>query len=199
MRRLTLAALVLVAVAVAVLAVHKVRPDWYVQAMPAWYARAVYPLEHAPLIREAARRNGLDPALVAAVICAESGFREGVVSEQGAVGLMQLLPSTAEEIAARTGGDRFAVDDLRDPGVNIRYGTYYLGSLLERYDGSTVEAVAAYHAGVRRVDAWAAGAGGAGLAPADIPFADTCRYVRQVLRLTDVYRRAHDAELGPAP
>lgn len=199
MRRLALAALALTVAVGAVLAVHKGRPDWYVQAMPAWYARAVYPLEHAPLIREAARRNGVDPALVAAVIYAESGFREGAVSDHGAVGLMQLLPSTAEEIAARTGGERFTVDDLRDPRVNIRYGTYYLGSLLDRYDGSRAAALAAYHAGVRRADAWSGRAGAGGLTAADIPFADTRRYVLQVVRLTDVYRRAHDAELGPAP
>lgn len=199
MRRLAFAALALAAVAALLLGVHKGRPDWYVQAMPAWYARAVYPLEHAPLIREAARRNGVDAALVAAVIYAESGFREGAVSGRGAVGLMQLLPSTAEEIAARTGGARFEVDDLRDPRVNIRYGTYYLRCLLDRYDGSSVEALAAYHAGVRRVDAWAGRTGGEGLAATDIPFPDTRAYVREVLSLTKLYRRAHDAELGPAP
>jgi soluble lytic murein transglycosylase len=197
-RRLVLIGVaVFVAAAAALLTLHRDLPGWYAQAMPVWYARAVYPLEHQTALRQASRRHGLDPALVAAVVYAESGFHEDAVSESGAVGLMQLLPSTATEIAARTGAQRFTPADLRDPSVNIRYGTHYLGSLLDHYDGSLVEAVAAYHAGVRNVDGWAARAGGR-VAVADIPFADTRTYVTEVLRLRGVYRRAYDVELGPA-
>jgi soluble lytic murein transglycosylase len=199
MRRLALfGAGVLVVAALLLTALHRDLPGWYAQAMPAWCARAVYPLEHERLIRQAARRNDLDPALVAAVIYAESGFREGAVSESGAVGLMQLLPSTATEIARRTGGERFEVADLRDPRINIRYGSNYLRYLLDRRKGSLVEAVAAYHAGVRNVDRWAHGAGG-DMSVDDIPFADTREYAREVVGLIDVYRRAYGAELGPAP
>ncbi len=195
--RLVLAAAVLVAGAAVLLGAHRELPDWYVRAVPAWYARAVYPLEHELAIRGAARRNGVDPALIAAVIYAESGFREGAVSESGAVGLMQLLPSTATEIARRTGGDRFELSDLRDPAVNIRYGSHYLGILLERYDGSLVEAVAAYHAGVHNVDRWAARGGGR-IAVKDIPFADTREYVDDVVALVTVYERTYGRELGRA-
>jgi soluble lytic murein transglycosylase len=193
-RRLALVAAVLLLAAGSLLTLHRQLPDWYAEAMPDWYARTVYPLEHGRLIREAARRNDLDPALVAAVIYAESGFREGVVSASGAIGLMQLLPSTATEIAGRTGGESFEVADLRDPAVNIRYGSHYLAYLLERYDGSLVEAVAAYHAGVRNVDRWAAQRGGQ-VAVGDIPFADTQAYVREVVTLRGVYARAYDTEL----
>jgi soluble lytic murein transglycosylase len=198
MRRLALLGVGVLVAAGLLLNVHRGLPDWYVQAMPAWYARTVYPLEHGRLIREAARRNDLDPALVAAVIYEESGFREGALSESGAIGLMQLLPSTAREIARRTGGERFEVADLRDPRVNIRYGSHYLRYLLDRCDGSLVEAMAAYHAGVRNVDRWVSGTG-ADMAVDDIPFADTREYVREVVSLAGVYRRAYDAELGPAP
>jgi soluble lytic murein transglycosylase len=194
MRRLALVAAVLLLAAGSLLTIHRQLPGWYARAMPDWYARTVYPLEHDQLIREAARRNGLDPALVAAVIYAESGFREGAVSQSGAIGLMQLLPSTATEIARRTGGDRFEVADLRDPGVNIRYGSHYLGYLLDHYGGSLVEAVAAYHAGVRNVDRWASREGGQVVID-DIPFSDTRDYVREVVTLTAVYGRAYEAEL----
>jgi len=198
-RRLALLVLGALLGAALLLGLHRDLPGWYVQAVPAWYARTVYPLEHASIIREAGRRNGVDPALVAAIVYAESGFREQAVSERGAVGLMQLLPSTAREIARLTGGERFVVADLRDPRVNVRYGTHYLANLLERYDGSQVEALAAYHAGPRNVDGWLADAESGDLAVADIRFADTRAYVRQVGALTDLYRRVYGAELGPAP
>jgi soluble lytic murein transglycosylase len=198
-RRLLLLGLAALVGAALLLGLHRDLPGWYVQAMPAWYARTVYPLEHAALIRDAARRNGVDPALVVAVVYAESGFRERAVSERGAVGLMQLLPPTAREIARRTGGERFVVEDLRDPRVNIRYGTHYLAYLLDRYDGSQVEALAAYHAGPRNADRWIAGVGEEGLTEADIPFPGTRDYVRQVGALAELYRRVYDAELGPAP
>jgi soluble lytic murein transglycosylase len=197
-RRLALLGAGVLVIAGLLFTLHRDLPGWYAQAMPAWYARTVYPLEHKDLIRQSARRNDLDPAMVVAVIYAESGFREGAVSERGAIGLMQLLPATAEEIARRTGGERFEVADLRDPRVNIRYGSNYLKYLLERYDGSQVEALAAYHAGVRNVDRWAARAGGDFTLDV-IPFPDTRAYVSEVVNLTAVYRRAYASELGPAP
>jgi soluble lytic murein transglycosylase len=197
-RRLVLLGLAALLAAVLLLGLHRDLPGWYAQAMPAWYARTVYPLEHGDLVRDAARRHDVDPALVAAVIYEESGWREEAVSRLGAVGLMQLLPSTARDVARHTGGKRFEVADLRDPRVNVRYGTHYLRSLLDRYDGSLVEALAAYHAGPRNADRWVASAGGE-LTVDAIPFADTREYVREVLALTDVYRRAYGEELGPAP
>ncbi len=198
MRRLALLGAGVLVVAGLLFALHRDLPGWYAQAMPAWYARTVYPLEHKDLIRQSARRNDLDPAMVVAVIYAESGFDEQAVSESGALGLMQLLPSTATELAARA-GDRFDVDDLHDPRVNIRYGTQYLAYLLDRYDGSQVEALAAYHAGPRNVDRWISGVGGEGLGEADIPFADTSEYAREVGALADLYRRVYGKELESSP
>jgi soluble lytic murein transglycosylase len=197
-RRLALLGLAVLLAAGLLLGLHRDLPGWYAQAMPGWYARTVYPLKYGDVVRDAARGHDLDPALVAAVIYEESGWREDAVSRLGAVGLMQLLPSTAGDIARRTGGRRFEVADLRDPRVNVRYGTHYLRFLLDRYDGSLVEALAAYHAGPRNVDRWAARTDGE-MAVDDIPFTDTREYVREVLALTDVYRRAYGGELGPAP
>ena len=166
-------------------------------AKPAWFLRAVYPLSHTDAIRAAARKNRLDPALVAAVIYEESRFRDRVSSHQGAVGLMQVLPSTAEDIARTTGGTDFVATDLTHPRVNILYGCYYLRELLDHYGGSRTAAVAAYNAGESNVDAWLSTSGGK-LTPQAIPFTETRNYVVHVLALQKLYRKAYGGQLGPA-
>src|SRR5687768_1160455 len=149
------------------------------------------PLRHEDVIRQQARDKNLDAALVAAVIYRESKFRD-VTSEAGAKGLMQILPSTAQFIARRSGGTRFEVRDLADPQINISYGSWYLRYLLDRYDGNTVAAVAAYNAGHTRVDDW----GGKSLTIDDIRFAETSDYTRDVLDKRTEYRREYRRELG---
>jgi len=162
---------------------------------PVWYLRIAYPLAHADAIRGAAAKNRLDPALVAAVIYEESRFRDDVSSHQGAVGLMQVLPSTAREIARQTGGTAFETGDLTDPRVNILYGSYYLRELLDHYDGRDVPAIAAYNAGVGNVDAWLSTEGGK-LSVNAIPFSETRSYVSDVLRTRRLYRKAYGSQLG---
>lgn len=190
MKPLAAVGLVLAAFAALVLAGYRLLPAWYAESVPAVVARQVYPLEHEATIRETAARHGVDPALVAAVIYQESSFRETVVSESGAIGLMQVTPATAEDIARRTGGVRFETRDLEDPEINIRYGTDQLRHLLERYEGDEAAALAAYHAGPGSVDGWLRAAGSDELELADIAFADTRAYVERVGRLRTIYRRA---------
>ena len=198
-RRLLFIVLVIVVLMAALLVVHIIRPAWYVRLLPASIARRMYPLNHGATIVEAARKYRLDPALVAAVIYEESRFRQSTVSAQGAIGLMQLLPSTAREIARNTGGDKFVVGDLTEARINILYGCNYLRYLLDQFGGSTTAAVAAYNAGVANVREWIARQGGRPLRSADIPFAETRNYVSHVSFTTTVYRRAYGAELGAAP
>lgn len=166
-------------------------------ATPDWYERTVYPLQHGAAIRAAAQKNNIDPALVAAVIYVESGFDEHARSAQGAVGLMQVLPATAQEIARRTGGSAFSTGDLEDPKVNVRYGTYYLRTVLDQFDGDTLSAVAAYNAGGGAVGKWAAAAEAEGrpLRAADIPYAETRAYVSEVLRVRKLYRENYGEQL----
>jgi soluble lytic murein transglycosylase len=166
-------------------------------AAPAWYSRTVYPLQHGAAIRAAAQKNDVDPALVAAVIYVESGFDEHARSPQGAVGLMQVLPATAQEIAHRTGGSAFDTGDLEDPKVNVRYGTYYLRTVLDQFDGDTLSAVAAYNAGGGAVGEWTAvaEAEGRSLRAADIPYAETRAYVSEVLRVRKLYRENYGEQL----
>jgi soluble lytic murein transglycosylase len=165
---------------------------------PAWLSRTVYPLEHQGVIRAAAKKNRVDPALVAAVIYVESGFDEHARSPQGAVGLMQVLPETARQIARETGGSAFVTDDLEDPKVNVRYGTYYLRRSLDQFRGDTFAAVAAYNAGGGAVGRWAAEAEAEGhdLRVEDIPYAETRAYVDDVLRVREVYRETYGDELS---
>ena len=116
------------------------------------------PLRHEDIIRQQAREKGLDPALIAGVIYAESHFRDQT-SHAGAKGLMQITPATAKFIARLSGGTAFELDDLATPQVNISYGTYYLRYLLDRYGGNVALALAAYNGGEGNVDRWIAEAG----------------------------------------
>jgi peptidoglycan lytic transglycosylase len=149
------------------------------------------PLRHDDVIREQAADKNLDPALIAAVIYAESRFRDQE-SHAGARGLMQITPQTAAVIAHLSGGTEFVTGDLSDPEINISYGSYYLRYLLDRYDGNEVAGLAAYNAGTGNVDKW----GGLDLDLAAIQFPETQAYVEQVLNKRREYRDKYAGDLG---
>ncbi|HEX4483640.1 MAG TPA: lytic transglycosylase domain-containing protein [Solirubrobacteraceae bacterium] len=155
------------------------------------------PLAHAEVIREQAAAKRLDPALVAAVIYAESKF-EPRQSSAGAEGLMQILPETAYFIAHLSGGTAFTASDLATPSINVAYGTYYLRYLLDHYDGNEMLAVAAYNAGLANVDRWVAQARAQGgtLTVNAIPFPETRAYVERVLSAQQDYRASYARQLG---
>jgi soluble lytic murein transglycosylase len=155
------------------------------------------PLQHEDIIRQQARDKNLDPALIAAVIYQESKF-EDRTSTAGAKGLMQILPSTAQFIAHKSGGSAFELRDLATPQINIAYGSWYLRYLIQRYDGNETLAVAAYNAGEHNVDGWVRRAGGdRSFDPAsDIPFPETRDYVASVMEHRTQYRRKYRKELG---
>jgi soluble lytic murein transglycosylase len=168
--------------------------------MPAWYARLWYPLHNVPVLRGAAHREGLDPALVAGVIQVESKWDPGAVSRVGAVGLMQLLPSTARFIASEPDPPPGNPADLTDPDVSIDYGTWYLRYLINR-TGSVAAALVAYNAGEHNLAVWRAQAAAAHRAfviPADVPFAETRAFVGNVFNDAGIYRRAYPSDLRPS-
>jgi soluble lytic murein transglycosylase len=152
---------------------------------PSFWQRYYYPLEHEQAIAEAAERHELNPYLIAAVIDAESDWEAGIISEAGAVGLMQVLPDTAEELERDGVVDvRVAsADDLGDPEANIEFGAAYLRVLVERYH-EVETALAAYNAGMGNADEWAAEGGDIRDA---IDFPETRHYVLRVVRARDVY------------
>ena len=166
-------------------------------AMPGWYARMWYPLEHEEAIRTEAARSDLPPELVAAVIYAESGFVPDSRSPKGAVGLMQVLPSTATWMASRPTRPSPAPGDLEDPAVNIAYGAHLLGEHRREF-GSVPAALVAYNAGHEALRSWrrdARARGGTLRIPQDVPYPETRAYVGRVLEMEAIYRRAYGGEL----
>lgn len=180
MRRRTIAFVAVALLGIAALALTRHQPD-FVQ-------RIRYPLRYEQVVRGHARNYDLDPALLAAVIYTESRFNARARSDAGAIGLMQLLPDTARGIAVRTGGNAFVVHDLYVPEVNIRYGSWYLRHLIDRY-GDERTALAAYHAGQGNVDNWRKRGVG-------IQFAETRRYVSKVERVKRIYATSYEDRLG---
>jgi soluble lytic murein transglycosylase len=149
------------------------------------------PLQHEDIIRQQAADKGVPADLIAAVIYAESRFRDQT-SHAGARGLMQITPSTAKLIENLSGGQTFRFEDLSDPDINIRYGTFYLRYLLDKFDGNEVAALAAYNAGETNVIAW----GGSDLQVDDIAFPETRGYVESVLEKRKEYAQHYRDELG---
>ena len=151
------------------------------------------PLRHEDVIRQQADEKEVDAALIAAVIYSESKFSDQT-SSAGARGLMQITPEAADTIARNSDATTFELKDLGDPEINIRYGTFLLRELLERYEGDEAAALAAYNAGPGNADEW----GGSDLTVEAIPFPETRAYVEEVLEKRDEYRHEYASELGYA-
>lgn len=141
--------------------------------------RALYPIGYLELVERCADANGLDPALVCSLVRAESRFHPDAVSPRGALGLMQIMPSTGEWIARQMDASELDPQSLLDPEVNLRLGTWYLRYLSDRF-GAVDVALMAYHAGPTRVAEW--------LAEGEIPFSGTRAYVKRVLHAVFIYR-----------
>jgi soluble lytic murein transglycosylase len=149
------------------------------------------PLEHEDIIRQQAREKGVDAALIAAVIDTESKFSDAE-SSAGARGLMQITPEAAQDIARHSGATTFHTDDLSDPEINIKYGTYLLAERIASYDGDVVAALASYNAGPGPVEEW----GGSEMTIDDISYPETRAYVELVLERQKEYREKYASELG---
>ena len=124
---------------------------------PSLLFKSMYPLRYEDEITASAATHGVDPYLVAAVIRSESSWDPEASSHQGARGLMQLMPETAQDMVAKglVDGKRYSYENLEDPAINIEYGCAYLSYLLTYFNGATDRAIAAYNAGMGNVDGWA--------------------------------------------
>ena len=141
--------------------------------------RLNYPRGFAQEVEEVCREESLSPAVFFALVREESHFDPGIVSSAGAVGLTQLLPETAREVARLL---KIGEPDLRDPGQNLRIGARHLARLAAK-SRDLARALLAYNAGAGRLRGWERGAAGL---PSDllveaVPFAETRRYVRKIL------------------
>jgi soluble lytic murein transglycosylase len=153
--------------------------------------RIIYPFPYQDLVLPAARELGLDPFLVAGLIRQESMFNPAAVSPAGAIGLMQIIPSTGEMLARQLGLASFDPQrDLARPEINVRLGTRYLATRLSEYRGDVVSALAAYNAGAHRVERWALFPeyGDPELFAERIPFNETRDYVKIVQANAEIYR-----------
>ena len=161
--------------------------------LPDAVMRTVYPLKYSATIREASEENGLEPAFVAGVIYTESRFRPDAESHREAYGLMQLLPQSAHFIQRRSG----IKGDYRDPEVNIRLGTWFLGYLDDRYQGDERLMLAAYNSGEGTVNAWVSEEG-FDIAK-DIPYKETRHYVNNALEARQTYQELYGKNLQQHP
>ncbi|HET7711175.1 MAG TPA: lytic transglycosylase domain-containing protein, partial [Thermoanaerobaculia bacterium] len=158
----------------------------------------LFPLQYWPILQQEAERQRLDPFLLASIVRQESGFEPRTVSNAGAVGLMQLMPEEAPEIAQRAGLGEVTRDSLFDARVNIALGAAEYAQKLESLRGNQTLAIAAYNAGEKAVGRWLA------RTPIDdldvfiesIPYAETRLYVKTVTRNRFEYRRIYESSIA---
>ncbi len=152
----------------------------------------VYKLEYTEYVRKYANEYNVDEYLIYAIIKAESNFEPNAESHRGAKGLMQLMYSTAEDIAKRINVN-LNEDNILEPDININLGTKYISMLIQKYNNINL-ALAAYNAGSGNVDGWIE----KGTLKADgsdienVPFTETNNYVRKILRDYEIYKDIYE-------
>ena len=158
-----------------------------------------YPLEYLDFAGESAGEYGFSPLLLLALVRQESFFDPGAVSSASALGLTQVIPSTAGEIAGRLDEADFQNSDLFRPRVSLRYGAFYLGAQLELFEGFTSAALAAYNAGPGNgLRWWETAADDPDLLLEIIDFSQTHAYVRLVLENYALYRYTYGQAEQPS-
>ena len=154
--------------------------------------QAAYPIRYADYVEKYSQEFEVDKYLVYAVIKAESEFNEKAVSDKGAVGLMQVMPTTGEEAAKKIGIENYSEKKLMEPGTNIRIGCYYIAFLLDRYGGDIRTAMSAYNAGYGNVDNWLAREQKDYISAEDIPFGETRKYIVKIINNYDKYKEIYE-------
>ena len=169
------------------------------ERLPREILRIIYPIAYWDLIQKYSASNGLDPFVVAALMCQESTFVANIRSPAKAVGLMQLEPTTARQYAKRL-GITYSSKVLTTPELSIRVGTAYLADQLREF-GSLYRVLAAYNAGDGRVRRWVSERPGLSQEEFidDIPFYETQGYVKRILSTAEDYRRLYGLEGGLSP
>lgn len=155
--------------------------------------KKIYRLEYSEYVYQYAEENGLDPLLVFAIIKAESNFKRNIESSSGAIGLMQLMETTAIEMANEIGQEIVVKEALYNPEINIKIGTNYVAYLLKHYEGNQGLALTAYNAGMGNVDRWieekTIKEDGSDLE--NIPYKETNNYVRKIMRDYKIYQKLY--------
>lgn len=156
--------------------------------------KKIYPTKYSEYVYKYAEEYEVDPILVFAIIKAESNFNPNVVSSSNAIGLMQLMDATAEEIADKLEINFMKKASLYNPELNIQLGTKYFSDLMKQYNDNYLLALTAYNAGIGNVQKWIE----QGIIKEDgsdienIPFKETNNYVRKILRDYKIYKNLYE-------
>jgi soluble lytic murein transglycosylase len=162
--------------------------------------KVVFPFPYRDILMAEADRANVDPYLLAGLVRQESSFNPKARSWVGATGLSQIMPATGEWLAPGAGVSSFDPSLLSVPEINLRMGSRYLRDQLRRYGGKRDLALAAYNAGPSRADRWRRELGYGGdpdVFRERIPFDETRKYVKVVLRNAAIYRRLYGGERSP--
>lgn len=119
-----------------------------------WFWDIIAPVCYEDLVYKYGQKYDIDPLLASAIIKVESSFYSGAQSSKGAIGLMQIMPSTGKEIASKLNLRPFCISDLYDPEVNIQIGLYYFVKLKNEFNGNIYLSLAAYNGGLKNVKKW---------------------------------------------
>lgn len=155
--------------------------------------KKIYKIEYSEYVYKYSEENSIDPMLTFAIIKAESNFNRNIKSKSGAIGLMQLMETTATEEANEVGEEIIVTESLYNPEMNIKIGIKYFAKLMKKYDDNYLLALAAYNAGRGNVDNWIS----EGTIKADgsdienIPFKETNNYVRKIVRDYKIYKELY--------
>ena len=178
--------------AIALIAAIAIGLGFFADFVITCFEKQSYPQDYAEYVTVYAETYGIPENLVYSVIRTESDFESGAISRVGAIGLMQLMPDTFKWLTDDVLFEHMEVGMLYDPETNIRYGTYYLSYLYDRY-GNWDLALAAYNGGLGNVDKWLAdpayadGLGGL----KKIPFKETRQFVKRVSEAWEKYDKLY--------
>ena len=163
--------------------------------------RSEFPLAYDEILTPLSEYLGIDKYLVLSIMRAESHYRPDVRSSVGARGLIQLMPYTGLKVARLLNDDEFEIEKLGNPSLNLAYGTFYLNRLLRYYQGNYFLAIAAYNAGPHAVNRWLKSCDRCGTDEfvEAIPYRETRRYVKKVIRFLGAYKRIYQGGLGIGP
>ena len=156
--------------------------------------RKTHPLEYSEIVSKYSLEYGVPESVIYATIKTESGFDNEAVSSAGAIGLMQMMPSTFEWLASEEHLDEpLTIDDLKDPEISIKYGTYYLAYLGRKFDHNPRTVAAAYNAGEGRVATWLSSHEYSDMKGnlTDIPYKETRSYVKKINDAIDMYKKLY--------
>lgn len=152
-------------------------------------SRNIYPIKYSYYVEKYAKEENVDKYIIYAIIKAESNFDEKAKSESNAIGLMQIMETTAIETASKMELE-ITEEDLFNPEINIKIGLNYFAYLVEQYNNNYALAIVAYNAGIGNVNKWIENGTikPDGTDIENVPFKETNNYVRKILRDYEIYK-----------